>query len=193
MARIELIDIQADDDEAVRDIYEFMAETGRNWDSEHWRLEANFPQVMMHLLRARTVLWTAGGLSRETLEKIAVAVSVANGCPYCTGAFCTHLTDLGFDDAEVAAFIESVTDGVVDGRDAAIIEFALQSLDDPQGVTDRQVRGLRETHGLTDRDLLQVVYVVNIVSGFNRIVDTFDADYDHAFPAELVRERVDVA
>lgn len=191
MARVNLVDIGGSDDPAVRAIHDFMVEAGRDWEGEHWRIEANFPAVMKHVLRGRMALWSEGDLPPATLEKIAVAVSVANGCTYCTGAFCTHLTDLGSDDDEVAAFVRSVSEGAIDDRDEAILEFALQSLDAPRSITDRQVDRLRDRHGLNDSALLQIVYTVNFVDGFNRIVDTFDADYDHAFPVELLRDPVE--
>ena len=182
MARVTLVDIGESADPDVQAIHDSMVEAGRDWRGEHWRIEANFPAVMRHVLRGRMALWNEGDLPVETLEKIAVAVSVANGCTYCAGAFCTHLTDLGFETDEVAAFVRSVDEGSLDERDEVVIGFALQSLEDPQGVTDDQVDRLRDRHGLTDRDLVQVVYVVNFISGFNRIVDTFDAEYDHPFP-----------
>lgn len=191
MARVTLVDIGGSDDPEVQSIHDLMVEAGRDWAGEHWRIEANFPAVMRHVLRGRMALWEDGDLAQETLERIAVAVSVANGCTYCTGAFCTHLTDLGYDHEAVAAFVRSVSEGTIDDRDAAVIEFALQSLDDPREVTDDQVDRLRDRHGLTDRGLLQIVYAVNFIDGFNRIVDTFDADYDHPFPAALLRDAVE--
>lgn len=191
MARINLVTIDDSDDPNVQAIHELMSAHGRDWESDHWRLEANCPEVMEHLLRARTSLWEASGLPLRTLEKIAVAVSVANGCLYCTGAFCTHLVDLGSDTDAVGEFVQSVGEGEIDDRDAAILAFALQSLDDPKGVTDDQIARLRENHGLSDRTLLEIVYVVNLVSGFNRIVDTFDAAYDHPFPEAVLRTRLD--
>ena len=192
MARIELVDIADSDDPAVRDIHEYMAETGRNPDSEHWQLEANFPEIFRHRLRARASLWRDGDLERDVLEKLAVAVSAANGCTYCTGAFCTHLADMGYDVEEITAFLDAVGDHDVTDREQAILAFALQSLEAPDGVTDGLVETLKDDHGLTDRDLLQVVLVVNTISGFNRIVDTFDATYDHELPEELVGEHVEL-
>lgn len=188
MARIQLQDLSESDDEDVRGIYEYLMENrDRDWSSEHWEIEANVPEVFTHFFRARRALWDLGELDRELLEKIAIAVSMANGCEYCTGAFCTHLvTDFGYDEAEVVAYLEDVREGTLSGRDRAVIEFAVRSLESPREVTDGQVDALREEHGLTDRALLQVVYVVNMLSGFNRIVDTFDAEYDHLFPRGLV-------
>lgn len=190
MARIQLVDIANSDDPSVREIHEYMRKTGRNPDSEHWQLEANFPEIFIHRLRARAALWNDGDLERDILEKLAVAVSAANGCAYCTGAFCTHLVDMGYDLEEITAFLSTVGDHEVTDREQAILAFALQSLEDPHGVTDGLVETLRADHGLSDRDLIQIVLVVNTISGFNRIVDTFDATYDHEIPEQLVGEHV---
>lgn len=194
MARINLQDLSEVDDEDVQGIYEhLMADRERDWSSEHWEMEANFPAVFKHFFRARTALWEEGDLEQELLEKIAIAVSMANGCEYCTGAFCTHLvTKFDYDEAEVVDFLEDIRGGTLSGRDRAVITFAVRSLESPAAVTDEQVEELREEYGLSDRDLLQVVYVVNMLSGFNRIVDTFDAEYDHLFPEGLVRTDVGV-
>lgn len=192
MARIALADLAEVDDPDVQAIHDhLMATRDRDWSSEHWEMEANFPPVFKHMFRARRALWAEGDLPEELLEKIAIAVSMANGCSYCTGAFCTHLvTRFDYDEAAVVDFLEDVRDGTLSGRDRAVVEFAVRSLEDPKAVTDGQVEELRERHGLSDAELLQVVYTVNLLSGFNRIVDTFDAAYDHQFPEELVRTGV---
>lgn len=188
MARVDLQPLDESDDEDVRAIHEYLMESReKDYVAEHWEIEANFPAAFKHVFRLyRAVIWEEGDLPQELLEKVAVAVSMANGCEYCTGAFCTHLrTQFDYDDEEVVAFIEDVQAGSLAGRERAVVEFALQALDDPKGVTDEQVATLRD-HGLDDRDLVHVVYVVNVISGFNRIVDTFDAEYDHLFSGSLV-------
>lgn len=192
MARIGLQDLAEVDDEDVQEIHEYlMADRERDWSSEHWEMEANFPEVFKHFFRARTALWNQGDLEQELLEKIAITVSMANGCEYCTGAFCTHLvTKFDYDETEVVDFLEDVRGGSLSGRDRAVLEFAARSLEAPKEVIDGQVEELREEYDFSDRDLLQVVYVVNMLSGFNRIVDTFDAEYDHIFPENLVQTGV---
>lgn len=192
MARIRLQDLAEVDDKDVQEIHDYlMADRERDWSSEHWEMEANFPEVFKHFFRARTALWDEGDLETELLEKIAITVSMANGCEYCTGAFCTHLvTKFDYGEEEVVDFLEDVRGGTLSGRDRAVLEFAARSLESPKAVTDEQVAELREEYGLSDRDLLQVVYVVNMLSGFNRIVDTFDAEYDHVFPEGMVRTGV---
>lgn len=188
MARVALQDLRASPDEDVRAIHDYLlSNREKDYVAEHWQIEANFPAVFKHVFRLyRAAIWEEGDLPQELLEQIAVAVSVANGCDYCTGAFCTHLkTQFDYDDEAVVGFVEGVREGTLTGRDRDVIEFALTTLDDPQAVTDADVEGLRD-YGLDDADLVHVVYVVNLVSGFNRIVDTFDAEYDHLFGSSLV-------
>lgn len=188
MARVALQDLRTSPDEDVRAIHDYLMEhREKDYVAEHWQIEANFPAVFKHVFRLyRAAIWEEGDLPQELLEQIAVAVSVANGCDYCTGAFCTHLqTRFDYDDAAVVGFVDDVREGTLDGRERAVIDFALKTLDDPQAVTDADVEGLRG-HGLDDADLVHVVYVVNLISGFNRLVDTFDAAYDHWFGESLV-------
>lgn len=188
MARLPRQDLSTSPDPDVRAIHDYLMEhREKDYVAEHWQLEANFPAVFKHVFRLyRAAIWEEGDLPQELLEKIAVAVSVANGCEYCTGAFCTHLqTQFDYDDAAVVDFVEDVRAGSLAGRERTVIEFALKTLDQPQAVTDADVEALRE-HGLDDADLVHVVYVVNLISGFNRLVDTFDAEYDHLFGESLV-------
>lgn len=110
MARVDLQPLDESDDEDVRAIHEYLMESReKDYVAEHWEIEANFPAAFKHVFRLyRAVIWEEGDLPQELLEKVAVAVSMANGCEYCTGAFCTHLrTQFDYDDEEVVAFLFS--------------------------------------------------------------------------------------
>jgi hypothetical protein len=57
----------------------------------HFYVEMNFPEFFKAKLGATKVLWQMGELRLDEIQHIGIAVSKANGCPYCTAAFCTIL------------------------------------------------------------------------------------------------------
>lgn len=70
----------------------------------------------------------------------------------------------------------------------AIVGFALDVLSDPTAISDADFDRLRELHGFTDRTFVELIYVVNIVSGYNRLTVAVGLAYDHDFPEEWARE-----
>lgn len=152
---------------------------------DHYRLEGVIPDLLKHIWHAQESLYEEGPLSREMLRKIGVAVSMANDCTYCTGAYCSLLSS-DFDGTdEVLDFQSAIRDGSLPESDAAIIDFATKVNDDPSSITDADVDTLKDEFGLSDQALLQIVYQVNLVSGYNRVTIVFDAEYDHNYPRTL--------
>ncbi|MFB6092698.1 MAG: hypothetical protein ABEK02_06780, partial [Haloquadratum sp.] len=70
------------------------------------------------------------------------------------------------------------------GGEALVVDFALDVLGDPHAVTDADFATLREECGFTDETFIELLYVVNIVSGYNRVTVTTDLEYDHDYPEE---------
>lgn len=188
MARIELLEPESLDHPALQSVVDRIRENkaeGPDDDGRvpnHFRLESHLPEVLRHVYEARVALWEAGVLPQTLLKKVAVAVSMANGCEYCTGAYCSILsTDMGGDE-RVHEFQTRLREGELDGLEGDVIDFALSVLEDPHGVSGGDFERLRNEYGLSDAAFLQVVYAVNIVSAYNRVTTVFDASYDHSYP-----------
>jgi len=189
MSRIELLDPESIDDRALQTVVDRIRENKAASPDEdgrvpnHFRLEAHLPDVLRHVYEARVALWEAGVLPQTLLKKIAVAVSMANDCEYCTGAYCSILSaDLGGDE-RVREFQTRLREGDLDGLEGDVIDFALTVLENPHGVDDGDFDRLRDEHGLSDAAFLQVLYAVNIVTAYNRVTTVFDASYDHSYPS----------
>ena len=73
-------------------------------------VELNFPAFFTAKLGATKVLWEEGELSMEEIQHIGILVSQANGCAYCTAAFCTIL-NYGLNSPENTVG-ELLTEGV---------------------------------------------------------------------------------
>ncbi|OUV69094.1 MAG: alkylhydroperoxidase, partial [Cellvibrionales bacterium TMED122] len=128
---------------------------------------------------ATQVLWEMGELTMEEIQHVGILVSQANGCPYCTAAFCTILNyGLGTAEDYVAGLLQSGLDAIEGDRLRAILEYALQVNDDPGAVSDAQVESLRE-QGFTDKGIVQITHVVSDFASYNTLNLALDTDYDY--------------
>lgn len=192
MARIPFREPDEGEDESVHELLDYFHHADGTY-SNHFRLEAHVPEVMQHVFRARLALFEDGELPAELMEKVEVAVSMSNGCQYCTGAFCKMLgSDLGSDEV-VREFQRAVVAGGLKDLERDVIEFAVTVNEDPHTITDEDVAALRRDHDLSPAALVQLVNTVNVISGYNTITTVFDAEYDHRYPAEWAAPPTDGA
>ncbi len=176
MARVRLVKPRAVDDPVIAAIFDWVTKM-EGAVPNHFYLELNFPEFMKAKLGATKVLWEAGELSMEEIQHVGIAVSKANGCPYCTAAFCTIL-NYGLDRNE-SYVREFVTSGAADSaRTTAIVDFALAVNADPKGIRDEHVDGLRKL-GLTDKGVVQLVHLVSDFASYNRLNLALATDYDY--------------
>lgn len=174
------------DDEELRETFAtFPRNQGLSEDEfelpKHFQAEAHFPEVMMAALRTLRVNRSEGDLPISLVRKLYLAVSMANECGYCTGVYCTLLQDDVGSEEAVREFQRAVTGGELGGFDGDVIEFALKLTNDPHGITDEDFDRLRKRHDLSDKDFVQIVYIVNVISGYNRVTTAFDCDYESAY------------
>ena len=184
MARVALSKPKDITDPAVEGIFAWVTEVEGSVPN-HFYVELNFPEFFTAKLGATRVLWEMGELTMEEIQHIGILVSQANGCPYCTAAFCTIL-NRGLYTAEdyVGGLLQSGLDAIKGGRLRAILEYALQVNDDPAAVSDAQFESLRE-QGFTDKGIVQITHVVSDFASYNTLNLALDTDYDYR---ELWRE-----
>lgn len=121
----------------------------------HFYVELNFPDYFKAKLTSTKVLWRMGELSIEEVQHIGILVSKANGCSYCTAAFCAVLNHgLGTDEAEVKQLLLDGASSTPDPRLSVILEFCLKVNDDPGAIDDTDIEALRDD-GLTDKEIVQ--------------------------------------
>ena len=115
----------------------------------------------------------------EEIQHVGILVSQANGCAYCTAAFCTILNHgLGTAEDYVGGLLQSGLEVVEGDRLRAILDYALQVNDDPGAVSDSQVESLRE-QGFTDKGIVQITHVVSDFASYNTLNLALDTDYDY--------------
>ena len=178
MARVALPKPEQITDPAVEGIFAWVTEMEGSVPN-HFYVELNFPEFFTAKLGATKVLWEMGELTMEEIQHVGILVSQANGCPYCTAAFCTILNyGLGTAENYVGNLLQQGIDAVAGDRLKSLLAYALQVNNDPGAVSDAQVAALRQ-HGLTDKGIVQLTHVVSDFSSYNTLNLALDTDYDY--------------
>ena len=178
MARVALPKPEQITDPAVEGIFAWVTEMEGSVPN-HFYVELNFPEFFTAKLGASKVLWEMGELTMEEIQHVGILVSQANGCPYCTAAFCTILNHgLGTAEDYVGSLLQQGLDAVDGDRLKSLLTYALQVNNDPGAVTDAQVDALRH-QGLTDKGIVQLTHVVSDFSSYNTLNLALDTDYDY--------------
>ena len=178
MARVALPKPEHITDPAIEGIFAWVTEMEGSVPN-HFYAELNFPEFFTAKLGATKVLWQMGELSMEEIQHVGILVSQANGCPYCTAAFCTILNyGLGTAEDYVASLLQAGVAAVEGERLTAVLNYALQVNQDPAGVADGQVQALRD-QGLTDKGIVQLTHVVSDFSSYNTLNLALETDYDY--------------
>jgi len=178
MARVKILKPEAVNDPVIREIFDWVTQMeGRV--PNHFYVEMNFPEFFKAKLGATKTLWQLGELRMDEIQYVGIAVSKANGCPYCTAAFCTILNHgLATNEDKVKEFVVEGSEAISDERLRTIVEFALKVNANPQAVTDSDMAKLRKI-GLTDKGIVQLVHLVSDFASYNRLNLALQTDYDY--------------
>lgn len=178
MARVKIVKPDVVDDPVIQEIFNWVTEM-EGAVPNHFYVELNFPEYMKAKLGSSKILWQMGELTLPEIQHVGILVSRANGCPYCTAAFCTIL-NYGLDTAEdyVRTLVTEGSAAVSDGRLKAILDFALKVNSNPKAVTDEDIDVLRSV-GLSDKGIVQLVHVVSDFASYNRLNLALQTDYDY--------------
>jgi len=178
VARVKIAKPETVTDPAVAEIFAWVTEMEGSVPN-HFYVELNFPEFFTAKLGATKVLWQTGELSMEEIQHVGILVSQANGCPYCTAAFCTILNHgLGTAEDYGGERLQGGLEAVQGERLQAILGYALQINRDAAAVTDEQVASLRAA-GLTDKGIVQLTHVVSDFASYNRLNLALQTDYDY--------------
>ena len=178
MARVALPKPEQITDPAVEGIFAWVTEMEGSVPN-HFYVELNFPEFFTAKLGATKVLWEMGELTMEEIQHIGILVSQANGCAYCTAAFCTILNyGLGTAEDYVGNLLQQGLNAVDGDRLKSLLAYALQVNNDPGAVSDAQIDALRQ-QGLTDKGIVQLTHIVSDFSSYNTLNLALDTDYDY--------------
>lgn len=178
MARVAIVQTDVIDDPVIREIFDWVS-TVEGAVPNHFRVEMNFPELLKAKLGTTRVLWQMGELTLPEVQHVGILVSRANGCPYCTAAFCTIL-NYGLDSPEdyVRTLAADGLDAITTPRLRTLLEFALRVNADARSITDADVDGLRAV-GLSDKGIVQLIHLVSDFASYNRLNLAVATDYDY--------------
>ena len=108
------------------------------------------------------------GLTKAEREMIAVVVSVANDCAYCTAAHSAALRKLTRDPALADAIAADPASAPVEPRVHAMLAYAVKLTVQPREMSEADVRALRDA-GWTDEDVMDVAEVTGVFNMSNRM------------------------
>ncbi|MEW6258086.1 MAG: peroxidase-related enzyme [Pseudomonadota bacterium] len=113
------------------------------------------------------------GLSKLEREMIAVAVSSVNRCYYCLTAHGAAVRQLSGDPVLGEQMVMNYRAARLDGRQRAILDFAVKLTERPHEVEEADRTALRKA-GLSERDIWDVAAVTGFFNMSNRIASATD-------------------
>lgn len=88
--------------EAVRAVYDDIMQTrGTDWVNNFWKVLAHDPALLSRTWAAMKEVMAPGALDPLVKEMIYIAVSVTNGCEYCTYSHTAGARAKGMTDAQL--------------------------------------------------------------------------------------------
>lgn len=169
MSWIETID-PADADGELQEVYDRIAgERGKV--ANIMRIQSLNPEAMeAHLDLYKAVVYGDNGLSREERELVATAVSVTNGCEYCTNHHGVALNKYWRDEDRLERFVEDLEAVDLGLRKRALVEYAVKLTEEPEAVGRDDVDRVREA-GCDDEEVLALSLVVGYFNFVNRLAE----------------------
>ncbi|MCK8816696.1 peroxidase-related enzyme [Natroniella sulfidigena] len=134
---------------------------------------AHKPDILRASWNKVTSVMNKGALSVELKKMVALRVSVINQAEYCIAKHYQGLESLGYS-TEVLDQIKASDYSNLDELESRVLSFVDQATNNYQELTDDDFNQL----GLDEEELLEVVAVIDLFSGFNRLTEILAIDLD---------------
>ncbi len=138
---------------------------------------AHFPALLRVNWEKTKTLMMGGELPRELKESIAVVVSAANACDYCVAAHSMALAMMGFSKEKIDVLIRNIEKSEMSQKDQKILQYVRKATLTPHKITDRETNELKSL-GLTDSQLLEILGVMELFTGYNKFLDALSVEID---------------
>jgi uncharacterized peroxidase-related enzyme len=137
--------------------------------SEYYRTLVHQPLMLRHRSAAyNTIMYGTGGAPRAERELAAMAVSVANGCVYCTSVHAQRYAQLARRHDSVEQVFAAEPSAGATQREQAVVQMARALTRDPQAASDAW-QGLAAA-GLSTAEQLDVLHAAAIFGWANRLM-----------------------
>lgn len=125
--------------------------------------------ITKHMELYMEIMFSRSELSRSQREMMAVVVSVANGCQYCTMHHLQAVKHYIKDERQLEAITQWPMENILNNEDAALCNFARHLTIHPgEHEENDYTRALRE-NGFSDAAILDAVLVIAYFNFVNRI------------------------
>lgn len=176
MVRIRVVE-ESQADGALKDAYA-KVEKARGRIANVFKSESLNPAVMRaHLDFYMAIMYGKSGLSRKQREMVAVAVSNANACRYCTTHHTEALSKFLKEPDTIQAIKADYTRAPIERKERAMVEYALKVTRSPGAVNEADTQELRD-EGFTDSDILDMTFVASYFNFVNRLVLSLGVDLE---------------
>ncbi|MBI4416246.1 MAG: peroxidase-related enzyme [Euryarchaeota archaeon] len=176
MARIQVID-EGGAQGLLKDVYAEVA-GARGSVANVFKIESLNAAVMRaHLNFYMSIMYGKSGLSRQQREMVAVTVSNANGCAYCTTHHTEALSKYLKDEEALRAIKTDYGTAPIRLKEKAMLAYALKVTKSPAAVSDADVAKLREV-GFSEADILDITFVASYFNFVNRLVLSLGVDLE---------------
>ena len=118
----------------------------------------------------KTVLARNSSIPRPLKDQIAVVVSKNNSCQYCVDAHNLALQAMGFDSEKTDELNRDYRTSSLSEEEKAALDFAIKISNNAYRVTEKDHQELREKHGYSDQQILEIVTVASVFDFVNRFV-----------------------
>ncbi len=139
---------------------------------------AHYPPLLaLNWNRVKTLMMQ-GNLSRKLKETIAVLISKDNSCNYCITAHTLFLKAIGMPEDDLFAIQkDAIEKANFSDKEKALIAFVRKANSAPLEITDEAFAPLRQTNA-TDAEILEALGVMEVFTGFNKILDALQVEID---------------
>jgi len=168
MARINVIEYQKAEG-TLKEIYDDLIQKRGKLADIH-KIQSLRPEsIVRHMELYLDIMFGRSSLSRAQREMIAVVVSVANGCQYCTMHHLQALRHYENDPGKLNAITHWPAQGILTDKDAALCDFALHLTRHPNEHENKDFTEPLKKHGCNDDAILDAVLVIAYFNFVNRI------------------------
>ena len=174
------------------------ADEVREWydeQTERWGYLPNYAAAFASrpdVARAWTALNVAvrDGMDRRRFELATIAAARSLRSTYCTAAHSKFLRDVCHDEPTMLSMAADPDGAGLDATDRAVIAFARKIATDAASVSRADIDGLHAA-GLSDNDIVDVVFAAAARSFFAKVLDGVGANADHQLGASFAPQVAD--
>jgi len=117
------------------------------------------------------VMYAPRGLPRAERELATAAVSIVNGCIYCTSVHARRFAELTKEPEVMQRLLDEGFGTELSPRRRAIVEFSAKLTATPGELSGPDLKPLREA-GLTDLEVLDLIHSIAMFANANRLMQS---------------------